>query len=470
MAKGQSRATHQLGFMFVNVDDNSMAAAPAGGSVDGWTQRLGRPMWLAMTVLAGAFLLLMAAGAAAQSTIEVVDEIEQQGYYVEPQVDTELQSAIDRAISAGVAFVWLELDGDDTEATAIAESVWLELDSRGSRYGTVLVLVDRGYNAYATDNVSASTLNDGLDAAFDGFSSGAVGRGLDAFTSTLSVGSGAGSTAASEGSSSTEPSSESSGGIGLGTILLGLIILGGGFLLFRSWSGRRQAEKTMQTEMEADRAEIKEQLRDNADRVIDLGDRVLLSEDRELIDIYDEASRTYQEVSHSVDGASTVEEIDSLDDQIDKAEWQFGVIEAKLDGRPVPPSPAEVEAEKDRIEQEEADRKRAENDKPALDRDDSVFDTAGRRSHRSYPRTSYPGGGYPGGRRGGFGGGLGGMLGGIILGQMNRPRSRRSQRRTPSTGGGSLGGGVLRPRGSSRGRSGGGRRMGRPRRGSGRSF
>ena len=34
------------------------------------------------------------------------------------------------------------------------------------------------------------------------------------------------------------------------------------------------------------------------------------------------------------------EEIDRLDSLIDQAEWEFEMIEARLEGRPVPPSPA----------------------------------------------------------------------------------------------------------------------------------
>ena len=69
----------------------------------------------------------------------------------------------------------------------------------------------------------------------------------------------------------------------------------------------------------------------------------------------------------------------------------------------------------------------------ATSRSSPVPAPAPRRS--TYPRQSrspYPGG--MGRRRGGFGGGLGGILGSIILGQMNRPRSRRTQRRSGSHG------------------------------------
>ena len=430
------------------------------------------------------FLLGMPAAAAAQSVDEIVANVEQEGFHSDEVVETDLADAIDRANAANVAFVHLNRTGGGEEAARVAGAVWDELDARGSQYRLVLVLIDDGYYIEAPVGFDPATLEEADLAALSGFSAGLDAEGLDAFTSRVTSGVGGSSAGASDGSGtatttgassgSTGGTDSSGGGIGIGSLLLPLIVIGGGFLLFRSWRGRRRATQEMMTELENDRAEIKEQLRNNADRVIDLGDRVVLSENRELIDAYDEASRTYQDVSHQVDGASTVEEVDALDDRIDHAEWQFEMIEARLDGRPVPPSPAEIEASETRLAEEEAARTRSVNDKPALGPDESVL-APGRTSTRrraTYPRSSGSRSGY-GRRRGGGGlGGLGGILGSIVLGQMRRPRSRRTQRRSGSVGGGSLGGGVLRP-GGSRGsrRRGSGRDLGGSgRRGSGRSF
>ncbi len=437
---------------------------------------LARP--LVGLLLAVGLIVSTPLAAGAQSATEIADGIEQRGSYVDGDVDADLVDAIARANDIGVAFVRLDQTGGSDQAADVAGAVWDELDRRGSVYRIVVVLIEDGYYVEAPIGFDASTLEEADLAALNGFSSENDAEGLDAFTSAITAGiSGGSSGSATTPTTAGEPSggsTSSSGGIGLGSVVLGLLVLGGGFLLFRGWSGRRKAEQAMREELEADRAEIKEQLRDNADRVIDLGDRVVLSEDQELITAYEQASRTYQEVSHEINGASTVAEVDALDDRIDHAEWQFEMIEARLDGRPVPPSPAEVEAEAAREAEAEAARERAENDRPALGRDESVLApgpaSAGRRP--SPPRTSYPAG--YGRRRGGYGGGLGGVLGGIILGQMNRPRTRRSRRRSGSVGGGSLGGGVLRPGRPSRssGRRGSGRSFGGSgrRRGSGRSF
>ncbi len=430
--------------------------------------------------------LLLAASApvAAQSVSDIVAGIEQNGYFTDQAVDGDLAAAIERANNAGTAFVWLEQAGAEEEAAELAGAVWDQLDAQGSPYGIVIVLLENGYNIQAPLGFDGDTLAEADLAALAGFSTKDVDRGLDDFTSALTAGSSTGSGSATTPTTQAPSSGGSGGGFSLSSLLLPLILVGGGFLLFRGWSGRRKADQAMKAEIEADRAEIKEQLRDNADRVIDLGDRVVLSENRELIDAYEEASRTYQEVSHEIDSADTVEEVDDLDDRIDHAEWQLEKIEATLEGRPIPPSPAEVEAEEARHAQAEEARRKAENDKPALGRDESVLSPRGG-SNPSYPRTSYPQtrrrrSSFPGGmgrRGGGFGGGLGGILGSIILGQMRRPQTRRTQRRSGSLGGGSrggsLGGGVLRRGGSSSrsGRQGSGRSFGRSgRQGSGRSF
>ncbi len=448
---------------------NDQYLATAGQTVK---NHLRRRHWFGLLALMTSILLVTPNAAAAQSVVEIVEAIEQTGSYVEPGSDASLDAALSDAEQAGVAFVWLNDSGGAPEATALAEDIWNALDARNSQYRIVLVLLDNGYNAYGPVQLSAETMNDALDNALAGFGSGAEGNGLSAFVQTLNQAtSSAGSTTPTTTGGGS--SGSSGGGFSLGSLLLPLVLIGGLFWMFRNWSRKRKEDKSAAADLEADRLEIKEQLRDNADRVIDLGDRVVLSENRELIDTYEKASRSYQEVSQSVDTATTAEQVDELDDQIDQAEWELEMIEAKLDGRPVPPSPAEVEAEEARQAEEEAraaaQRKAADNSRPALGRDESVVRQAPRNT-RSYPRNPVPTG-YGRRRGGGLGGGLGGVLGSIILGQMGgRQRSRRTQRRTSSLpggfgGSGGLGGGVLRPGGSSGrqrsgGRSGSGRSTG----------
>ncbi len=446
-----------------------MTRAPFG------TKQTKTAVLAAVCLLLAVMGLFLASPAGAQSATDIADELDATGRYLDFSADPALDAAIADANSNGIAFAWLAQSGAG-EAERLSETLLLDLDARGSRYRTVLVLMEDNFGAWSS--AGETRTEDALDASFNSFADGAVADGVNEFTSVLrgtnTTGSATGTDAGS-GDSGTGGNA-SGGGLSLGTLILPLLLLGGGFFLFRGWSNKRKADRQMEADLETDRAEIKEQLRSNADRVIDLGDRVVLTDNRELQDLYEKASVTYQDVSNRIDGATTVSEVDDLDDRIDEAEWQLKSIEAQLDGKPLPPSPAELEAEEnERLRQKEEAAEAKKNDRPALGRDESVIS-----GPRSAPRSRS--GGYSGGytrRRSSMGGGLGGLLGSIILGGMQGggrryPQTRRTQRRTGLPGGfpsgGGLGGGVLRRGGSSR--SGGGRSIGGSRRGSGggRSF
>jgi hypothetical protein len=351
---------------------------------------------------------------------------------------TEDTRAIDGANDRGIAFAWLDT-GEDAQALAVDLSDRLE--QRSSRYPTVLVLTNTSVGASSL-TVGGDDIDRAFDASETDFASFAVADAVDAFVDALAGGEAAGSTPPPSG-----------GGTGLWIVLVAVVVIGGcvwGLLVLRT---RSRARKRAAAELEADRDEIKAQLLDNADKVLTLGDRVIASGDRELIDAYEQASAAYQDVSHSIGGASTAEAIDALDDKIDQAEWQLRSIEAKLEGRPPPPSPAELEARQQAARAQAAPA--PAGDGPALGPDESLFPADRSGSPPRY-RPSPPM------RRPGTGG-LGGILGGIVLGGTlgGGYRSRRSQRRygaTGSLGGGVLGGGVL----------GGGRRSGRS--SGGRSF
>lgn len=422
---------------------------------------------LTLTVLAPASPV-----AAVLLDTEIVDAIEVDGRLIEIGGDGELEAAADRANAAGIAFAWLDRSGDDGTAVSLADITVEELSIRGSRYHTVLVFLGNSFAASSLTR-SQADLDEALDAAVPGFADGDMGRGVDDFTNTLTASGSSGATtvppANSEGTSD-------GGGIGFGTILVVVAALGGGFLLIRrTLQGRREREQA-EIDLAEDRAEIEEQLKNNADRVIALGDRVIAKGDRELIVLYEEASAAYQEVSQRIDEAENAAEVDELDDLIDNAEWQFEVIEAELDGRarPKPPTPDDVlTGDPDGG---------AVDDRDPSDRDPGAADSTARRmppppeapsnrgagrdvvtsprTGRTYPRSSSR---TPTRRRSGgglgsvLGGGLGGVLADVVLGGglggLGGSSRRTTRRRTTSRGGGlgagGLGGGVLRRSGSS---------------------
>lgn len=392
----------------------------------------------------------------------VIDNLATDGRHLDGPAETGVAAAINRANAAGVAVAWFDRSGDEGVALTLADGYVEELEELGGPYHTVLVVVANGYAA-SSMRWTQGELDQALDAAFDGFNDLAIDRGIDAFTGTL-----IGLDADVTSTPTTGSSSGSGGGMGIGTVLVAILVAGGGFLLVRSFLSRRRANAQAASDLAEDRAEIEEQLRHNADRVIKLGDRVIASRNQELITLYEEASATYQEVSRGIDEATSAEEIDELDDRIDHAEWQFEVIEAELDGRPRPrpPTPA------DGLPPTPDPPERADRPEPEV--------RTSPRTGRQYPRTTGTGSGRRRSRRrGGMGGGLGGVLTDIVLGGglggglggALGGRSRRTRRRTDRGGGfgsgsGGLGGGVLRrgsrsPSRSSRSsRSSGGRSIG----------
>lgn len=442
-----------------------------------------------VVVLIGLLSVAVPSAAAAQLVGEdleaIGDELASTGRYVETDSSPELDDAISRANANGVAFASFASD-DDAVELAVRLSDQLE----GSPYRTALVLTRNGLGASSL-TVPDADVDRATAEAFTDFRNGAVSSGIDKFVDSLS----GLTTPTTTGSSGAGSDGSTGSGFPLGRILLVGLLGGGAFLLFKRMRANGKAKKQAASDLEADRAEIQEQLRDNADRVLSLGDQVIASGRPELTTSYEQASAAYQEVSMAIDGALLADEIDALDDKIDQAEWQFESIEAQLAGRPVPPSPAEVEAQAAANDEPTppapSTSGRRNSERPALGRDESIFETRGSQP-RQQPRRRSRGG------MGGLGGGLGSVLGSIILGGGGlggMTGSRRSQRRRgggmfnqPGGGGvvgqgrsagGGLGGGVLRRGGSSsrtktrrparrRNRSGGS--FGSKRRGSGGSF
>ncbi len=388
----------------------------------------------------------LAQTATAPSLTELVDAVKRTGRYLEKETDASITTAIDRANDEGIAVVWII--GDDTEATA--KDLLSLLDNAGSRYHTVVAIGDSQYWAESTVHDPASA----ADLMVPDLTAGRVANALETFTASVTGKPPPDDRSETPTSDSPTTSTETGSGGGIPWIPV-LLVGAAGFFAFRFFSGRSKAKRAGHELIEIDRAEIAEQLKNNADRVIGLGDLVIAKKEPDLIRIYEEASTAYQEVSTELEHATTAEQVNLLDDKIDKAEWQFEVIEARLDGRTPPSAPApDTDASPlprpSQPSQPNLDAPGRSTDRPALGRDDSVLGRSGGGRSSGLP------GGMAGGM-GGMGGGLGGILGGVLggmLGGGRRPRttSRRSQQRRQDTGsyGGGLGGGVLRPRSPSR--------------------
>ena len=204
------------------------------------TASVQRPKHLIGLLVALALVLAIPTGARAQSADTIADAIDRDGYYTEDAADSDLLAAIERANDLGIAFVRLESTGGVDAAAEVAGDVWDELDGRGSAFRLVVVLIEDGYFIEAPTDFDITTLDEADLAALSGFSTNNDAEGLDAFTSAIAAGIGSGSSNSNTTpttSGGTSGSEGSGGGLGLGSILLPLILIGGGFLLFRSWRG-----------------------------------------------------------------------------------------------------------------------------------------------------------------------------------------------------------------------------------------
>lgn len=420
-------------------------------------------------------VIIGAVPAGAQTLDEIADTIDRTGTYLEVELQGVASEAVTRANADGVGFVYLDQENAE-DLPIIAGGLLDRLDASNSTYRTLIVLDASGVWVQSLDRETSGA----ADAALPQFATGAVAGGIDTVLGVLSgdpgVAAQATETADADGggADTTEAASSetatSSGGVPwLLILLLGLAA----FLIVRFFAGRKRKAAALEAELAEDRAEIREQLRNNSDHVIDLGDRIATADD-ELRRMYEEAAQTFQDVSMGLEDAATAAEIDALDDRLDRAEWQFDVIEARLDGRTPPPEPTIGEGPVGRptgrqpvpplggntpppprtppAPRQPTGRagRSLGDDRPALGADESLFpggrSTRGRRTQRRpAPRRRSRGGGMLGGLvKTGLLSLVMRMLlgGGLSLGSGSR---RTQQRRNPGGGyAGGVGGGVLR--------------------------
>lgn len=406
--------------------------------------------------------------AGAQSLDEIAATIDRDGSYLELDLQSVANEAVERANADGVGFVYLDQENAD-DLPILTSGLLQRLGDTGSAYRTLIVLDASGVWVESLDRDTAGA----ADAATPQFATGAVAGGIDTVLDVLGGGAApdqagsAASTTDTNESATASPTESTSGG---GVPWLLILFLGAAvFFAVRFFTGRRRKAEALEAELAEDRAEIREQLRNNSDHVIDLGDRITNADDK-LRRMYEEAAQTFQDVSMGLDDAATAAEIDALDDRLDRAEWQFEVIEARLDGRtppteptigdgpigrpmgrkPVPPLGGDTPPPPAAPRSGRTGRSLGD-DRPALGDDESLFPggSRGRSSRRQAPR-----------RRSRSGGGLGGMMGGMAKagllslvikmllggGLSAGSGSRRTQQRRSNGGGfsGGVGGGVLR--------------------------
>ncbi|MEE9413855.1 MAG: hypothetical protein V3V01_01145 [Acidimicrobiales bacterium] len=294
-------------------------------------------------LFAGVALLLTAVlssigPALAQDLItEVVDELIEQGFYVEPGAEntaSELRSIGSQASDDGIGVVLLadEVDGSAQDfADDLVDAVVLG----NSNLHTVMVITpgelgiaSNRYSAGQTDRALLRFTSAGGDAV----------SGVEGVYESL-VGS---ATANPEPGGDDEGPARDSGGSsssGDGIPLLPVLGVGavgaGGAWLY----SKRKADKAREQNLEVARSELNAQVSGIAQMVYDLNDRVTLSDDDDLMLRFQEASIEYNAVNELLDGIDNGPDMAELNDRVDQLRWRLDQVEAKLDGRPLPPEP-----------------------------------------------------------------------------------------------------------------------------------
>lgn len=412
--------------------------------------------FVATVVLLVAGLALTASPAAAQDTDRIIQDLEDQGWYIESGADgttSEFQSLANRADGRDDDWYFVSLAGpaDPDYADLLRDEV--------RPTGNVLVYfidADDFLNVQLASGSSESVEDQAL-RPFDGdwitpdefmFDVVTEYEGLTATTSSGSTTTGSTST----GSGSTSPSS--SGGVpGWVFIAVPVGLVGGGMW----FSGRRKRNKDSAEDLENAqkiRAAIQSELDELANDVIVLNGAVDLSEDEAAIAHYREATATYTDISDEIPDLDELEnanlkELSELGARVAHARWQMDAAEAMIGGDPVPekpkvepppaparpaPSASEPARVPPRIQQRQA-RPRTQYSRSRRSSGGGLLDIliagAGMMGNSRSSRRRSSGGMFGGNSSGGmFGGGAS---------NSNRNRTRTTNR--PRSGGGVFGGG-----------------------------
>jgi len=398
-------------------------------------------------------LMVGAPSASAQNVADIVDQLEQRGYYIESGAEGD-PGRFEDLVSQGARTQdnWYFVSMSDTVPDDFAD----DLFSRVSPAGNVLVYF---FDAEGFVNVQLATnasefVEDQALQAFEGnwdqpedFMDDVV-RDFEALQGNT-----AGSTTSSGSTTSTTGSGSSSSGGGFPWLLVGIPVLFiGGLWFMNSRSKKSKAEDDLETAQKI-RAELQTELDELANDVLVLSGPTDVSENKQAIEYYREATDTYLLISDEIPEveqleAADLKELAELGARVANARWQMDAAEAIIEGDPIPEKPkvAPPPAPKPRAQDTRQPRPQARRQMPQRQPRPRVPYSRSRRSSGGglldiliagagmMGRSGGRGGGMFGGSRGRTSSRGGGMFGG------NSRGSSRSRQSSPRAGGGVFGG------------------------------
>lgn len=271
---------------------------------------------------------LLAVPAWAQAPIEVAEVVATDGYYVEPGLDVsgaELRDLARKMQERGLNFASVVLAEDVGGGADLYADTLLDLFE--GQQATIVVLTP-GELGFASDEFSQEQLDQAADRSLAMFDTN-IPDGFTLFADTLSPGVAAGP-------------SESSAGFPWALVFIvgGLVLVV--FYFLRS-QNKKEKERRVEDVKEA-RAEIKHQLDEIANEILDDADLVRISDNAEAKQYFEAASQTYADATETFEKATTLNELEEISDRLDKARWQLAASDALREGKEVPPEPKEERA------------------------------------------------------------------------------------------------------------------------------
>lgn len=282
-----------------------------------------------------AVLVLVAAPASAQTTIDAAVAVSEEGFYLGPGTsisESRVSDLVSGARDRGFRLSLVVLDespagGPTTFAGGIVDAI--------GGPATVIVLTEDGFVGYETvgefDRADVEAALNAADAA--------GGSDLTYLTNVVEALTGATAPVpAPTQAPAPVPAPASSGG---GSGLWILLIFVGGFIAI-AWFVMRKSKKASEARAEGDvqgaRTEIQSQLNSMANDILDLADRVRLGGPK-AVAFFEAGSGVYEKASEEFEKATTFAQLEALSDRLDEAAWQLDSSQAILDGDPMPPKP-----------------------------------------------------------------------------------------------------------------------------------
>jgi len=311
---------------------------------------MGRPIRVilaAIALIATALTVAPAPQALAQSTDRIAVNLDDTGVFVETGADgaiEDFRAVIDRLGAAGLNLLIVSLAEDDPNIESLAR------DLRDRTGGTVLVITPQQLAA-ASDSFSDAEVGRAIDRSLIGFDSGVVAGALSfgesligssAPTATTTAGAPASATTAAPaaGGTTSAPTESSGSGRGLLIFLLVVVVAIVGLVMFT----RNKNRKRVETELEARRSVVSEELEDIGVEIVSLSDAMSISEDDETTKHFRKANADFLDLKERLTAASSLWQVTEIDNEADTTAWHLDAAAALLAGKPVPEKPAQQAA------------------------------------------------------------------------------------------------------------------------------